>query len=317
MYWWRKVVVVVLSLLLCAVASANNRFRTHNNGTTGSETWLVNNPAFSQTGELAKSTDIQKFKDLPPVLPTDNPEFRGWDNEAYDAIHRFFWGKEQGIVLEMGALDGKQFSVSHDFLSFQWHRILIEATPKWRHAARKLSTDATYVSAAICSSNSVVHYLSRPNTDNAINGIAEFMAEHFMQEMHPKVYAEATKGGNFDLSQVQWSKFTSHDTLEYADSTVHPMQCLRMDTLLDVIHVKKINLFVLDVEGGELEVLRSIDFSKISFDVLCIEVEQVHRPPQFKENVQRLLEQYNYHFVFEQGRNAWFKAANFQPSIYP
>ncbi len=37
--------------------------------------------------------------------------------------------------------------------------------------------------------------------------------------------------------------------------------------------IHHINFFSLDVEGGELLVLQSIDFSALSFDALCVEAD--------------------------------------------
>lgn len=308
-----KLTRMVLCMLVVAGAVLGN-----NNHTLLPEVlppWLINHPSFSQTGQLKPTANIEAFQSLPPVPDGATPANRGWDNEAYDGLHKFFWGQEDGIIIEMGALDGQAFSVSHDFLQYHWHRILIEATPKWFDSAKERSSDATYIGAAICNSDSKIHYLARPMTDNAINGIAEFMAPKFMEAMHPNVYAQAMKTGTYDLSQVDWTMFLKDQVTHHADSIVHIIHCVRLNRVLEIVNVKKVNLFVLDIEGGELEVLRSIDFTRIAFDVLCIEVEAKNRPPNYRQDIQQLLEPYGYEFLFEKGRNAWFKAKSFQPFV--
>ena len=75
---------------------------------------------------------------------------RSWDSEPYIAVTRYFWGQSGGIILELGALDGLQFSASRDFLSLGWHRILIEGAPEYWNRAITESSDATYIGSAIC-----------------------------------------------------------------------------------------------------------------------------------------------------------------------
>lgn len=275
--------------------------------------WLINSPIINSTGELVSSTNIDLFKSLTHVTSKDS-DFRGWDDEAFDAINNFFWLRANGLVLEMGALDGKQFSISSDFLRFNWHRVLIEATPKFRHVAKDISPDATFIGAAICNVQSIVHYLIRPSTDNAINGIAEFMSPNFLRIMHPKIYDDANINGNFNLSNVNWDRF-KHIHHHAIDSTIaHPIYCLPMNKVLKTLNISKINLFVLDIEGGELEVLKSINFKQIIFDVLCIETEKINRPDNYIEQIHDLLGENNYELVFQKGRNSWFKHKKFIPS---
>ena len=116
------------------------------------------------------------------------------DDEAYTAFRKYFWGAEAGIVMEMGALDGRRFSVSADFLSIGWHRVLLEASPHYSQMAKVASPDATIIGAAVCNRTSV-HYLfdRRPGADMAINGIGEFMSTQFLETMHPKAF-KASKG---------------------------------------------------------------------------------------------------------------------------
>ena len=54
-------------------------------------------------------------------------------------------------------------------------------------------------------------------------------------------------------------------------------RCVSLQKVLDKAKVSHINFFVLDVEGGEMEVLHSINWHRTSFDVLCIETDMEHR----------------------------------------
>ena len=47
--------------------------------------------------------------------------------------------------------------------------------------------------------------------------------------------------------------------------------CTSLESILEQLDIFHVDFFVLDVEGGELEVLKSIDFDQVTFGVLCVE----------------------------------------------
>lgn len=269
---------------------------------------LLNKPSFVGTGDLIR-IDTKRFEELPPFTKARDEFTRGWDNEAYHAIHHYFWGCSNGIVLEMGALDGKLFSVSNDFVQFGWHRILIEGTPTYWHDGVRLSSDATYVGAAICNT-SEVHYVqksrSRPG-GSALNGIAEFMAPTFLRDFFPWVYKQAvTSQHRLDFNAVQW-----HDNA--AGDTVLTVQCAQLRHLFRSLEVRHINFAVIDVEGAELNVLATIDFSEVIIDVLCVETDPQYRSSGYRAAVRTYLETKGFVHDGDVGRNSWFHHPSFTP----
>lgn len=265
--------------------------------------WLINNPAFRARGELTKTKKLSPFKSIQHSHKGD--QLASWDDEAYLAINNFFWGLSGGIVLEMGALDGMQYSGSREFVQFGWHRVLIEGSPRY-WALSSNSPDASYIGAAICDQD-YVHYVQRSNTDGAINGVLEFMTPGFIKEMHPSVW-----------HQVQNSEpeVLSFDDVEGGvDSIVTKVPCVTISQVVEELKIKRVSLFILDVEGGELSVLKTIDFSNIHIDVLCIEVDEPRRPKHFRKNITNLLLSQGFLFDFLRGRNAWFHHQSYKPSV--
>jgi hypothetical protein len=55
----------------------------------------------------------------------------GGNTEEMSMEQRYFWGMSNGIVMELGALDGLVLSMSRT-LQDGWHRILIEGASIWR-----------------------------------------------------------------------------------------------------------------------------------------------------------------------------------------
>lgn len=295
--------------------------------------WLVNHPVLRADGNLRPAKNLKPFFDLHPIVRPMEDAYRAWDDEPYFAVHKYFWGQRNGIIIEMGALDGKQFSASSDFLPLGWHRILLEGSPRYRAEGPKLSPDASFISGAVCDSG-VVHYLSDPNNEGAVNGIAEFMSPRFLLQMHPHVFTEAREsagihkgneellhelsatGKQLDLSNVDWTKFSEQGKVGVAGSGAKEVPCVALRDVLSTLEVPHVNFFILDVEGGELNVLKSIDFTAVKFDVLCVETDPHFRPKGYPDEVKSYLAGKGYRFVEDAGRNSWFVRHDFQPNRF-
>ncbi|RYH22219.1 FkbM family methyltransferase [archaeon] len=198
------------------------------------------------------------------------------DGENVDALEHFFWGFTDGVAMELGALDGSRDSRSMtvDFEEhLGWRRVLIEGNPKYRSALPKTSPLSLSVSAAICETAGKVHFA---NAD-FVGGIVEFMDTKFLQSFHGSIYNAGNPPGN--LSAVNWGLF----------GHVSEIDCIPLSEILHEAHIKHINFFILDVEGGELSVLHSIPWSVVKFDVLCVEVDPPNRPAGYADKVTNFL----------------------------
>jgi hypothetical protein len=270
---------------------------------------LLNNPPIPPTaGTLTNTTNITPFTQVKPTLKKHHV-----DGEDYDMIHHYFWGQENGIVMELGALDGDKMSMSKAFLKFNWHRILVEANPQWAQQGPQASPNATYVHAAICDPNinskGVVHYLRRGG--GSINGIAEFMSTSFMKQFHGQFYT-ATQGGTNMTAIQNWTAWSSEPGREIVDE----VPCLDINSIFKHLGLTKINWFMLDVEGGELNILQGVDFDRIIFDVLIVETEPnnpKYRPPGYAQKVIDFLLPKGYIHDRHNGRNSWFHHHSFIP----
>lgn len=70
-----------------------------------------------------------------------------------------------------------------------------------------------------------------------------------------------------------------------------------------------INFFSLDVENAELEVLKTLDFSLVRFDVIVVEADGSSAVKD--EAVRQLLTDNDYHYHGHVIRNDWFVHASF------
>ena len=76
------------------------------------------------------------------------------DAEYIDLMTSFFWGQEEGVIMEVGALDGVRLSQSRYLLDLNWRRILIEGSPAYKQRLKRSSPDALSFNAAICQNSS-------------------------------------------------------------------------------------------------------------------------------------------------------------------
>ena len=277
-------------------------------------TWVVNAPlVFHHALDVAQLS----HHDLVNVSQSEHESFFNYhiprtdgftDGEIVDVIEHFFWGRRKGLAMELGALDGSSGTRSMTFElenTFGWKRILIEGNPTYVKALKARSPHALSVSAAICDQERKVHF-----SDAAyVGGIIEFMDEKFLQQYHAAVYNAQRDKTN--VSSVDWSQ-------PAVSALAHEIDCVPLATVLHKAHARHVNFFILDVEGGELQVLRSVNWNETRFDVLCIETDPPNRPQGFRDSIAAFLGQRGYvDYSGQQGRNSWFTHKSFVPSARP
>ena len=156
-------------------------------------------------------------------------------------IYRNFINQKvnDGIFLELGACDGLLYSNTMFFeKSLGFKGILIE--PVKNFYDKLVNNRPTNILYNLAISNNVqdVEILER----GAVSGIKKHMADSFVNNWH------------------KHSKITKIKTKKLSD-------------IFEEKNINYIDFFSLDVEGGELDVLNTIDFSKIEMYLICIELD--------------------------------------------
>lgn len=85
-----------------------------------------------------------------------------------------------------------------------------------------------------------------------------------------------------------------------------------LSTILGKFGVKEIDFWSLDVEGAELQVLQTFDFSSVRINVVCIEADG-HDPARDQQVIE-IMQSHGYVYQESLLRNAWFTHTSFQPS---
>ena len=161
-------------------------------------------------------------------------------------VDKLLKGRRNGVFLEAGAADGEALSNSLFFeLHRNWTGILMEANPiRVKHLITR-NRDAFVVPAC----------LSVTTTPQVV-----------------KFTMTATgKGGaiSSNINRGIWKAFKYYAKSE-AFGEVY-VQCFPLMSVAAALNIQHIDYFSLDVEGAEVPVLKTIDWKKLTIDVITIE----------------------------------------------
>jgi hypothetical protein len=157
-------------------------------------------------------------------------------------MNTIFNSKRNGFFIESGAHDGESLSNSLYFeKKFNWTGLLIEPLA---NSFKELSTknrNAYTLNACIAKKKP---FVAKFRVVNVFSGRQDQM--------------------NVDQVNYIDNNVDKNTVIEY-------MPCFSLNTILHAINVKNVDMFSLDIEGGEWDVIESIDYSKYNINLFCIE----------------------------------------------
>lgn len=193
-------------------------------------------------------------------------------------MQNFMPNNRAGTFVEIGALDGHTFSNTRVLNKCHgWNGLLVEAN--------------------LNNYEQLLLKMDRPNVKVIHSAVCE----------SPETWANFTKDGGAVAADM--SLVSKHFQRRWAHLN-HPTRtqrvpCAPMSTLLH--GYEHVDFFSLDVEGAEFAVVNTIDFSAITIDTFCVELD--HHDVEKDQRVVRLLEQKGYKRCATNGsqRNGWFR----------
>lgn len=163
-------------------------------------------------------------------------------------VEKVFKKKRDGFFVDIGANDGITLSNTYVFeKELGWKGICIEPIPA---VYEKLVKARTAINVNKCignKDNTAVKFMKIEGYAEMLSGIIDFFDENHMKRIEQY---QKEHGGT---------------------SSIIDIQCIRLNTLLKQHSVNHVDYCSIDVEGGEMGVLESIDFSDINIDVLSVE----------------------------------------------
>jgi len=199
-----------------------------------------------------------------------NLPFKSSQGKFDRLVYRSFYENHdkcgEGVVLECGALDGRTYSNSFFFENhLHWKAIHVEASPTNFPKLEKYRRKATNVHAAICKEDFATFRYD--SNRNAVGGISDTINEE-----HAKKFL-----GNAKEERIK---------------------CVTFEKLFEEHGITHVDVMVLDVEGGELIAVETINFKKVQIDVFVIELDG--RNLTKDEKVREILKQNGYISMLEQ-----------------
>lgn len=152
-----------------------------------------------------------------------------------------------GFFVDIGANDGITFSNSLLYEELGWQGVCVEPHPR---AFSVLSDrrSCICVNACVSSETKKVNFLQVDGCPEMLSGILEFYDPRHLSRVDLEIRRD---GGSKKIIEI--------DSYTYEDLSIK----YNIPS-----HVQYLSI---DVEGGELNVLQSINFSKFSFDILGVE----------------------------------------------
>jgi FkbM family methyltransferase len=200
--------------------------------------------------------------------------------------HEIFKNKQNGVYIELGALDGNLYSNTKFFEdSLNWKGILIEPHPEKFKSLQ----------------------INRPNNflfNNLVSCHKEELEFRYFVDHHA-----AVSGVENTLSQHHFDEYFENKTCKSLPQNKIFIKPISLTEIVRSTNLTHIDLLSLDVEGHEYEVLKSWDFS-IPIDIILIETLGIE--PEKDELCRKILINRNYKFITEFQHNEIFAYKTYQ-----
>jgi FkbM family methyltransferase len=199
-----------------------------------------------------------------------------------------FKNKQNGVYIELGALDGILYSNTKFFEdSLNWKGILIEPHPE-KFKLLQINRPNNYLFNNLVSCHKEpLEFRYFVNQHAAVSGVENTLSQH-----HFDTYFESNNAWNKSLLQNK--------------IFIKPISLTDIVKSTNLLHI---DLLSLDVEGHEYEVLKSWDFS-VPIDIILIETLGVQ--PEKDELCREILIKNNYKFITKYMHNEIFAIETYQ-----
>jgi len=211
------------------------------------------------------------------LLKRDRPvPFRAQHGEDI-ILWNFFERKDTGFFIEVGAFDGEQGSNTYAFEKLGWGGILIEASPEQYKECLANRPKSTVVHAAV----------GGPDA----KGVVTFH----------QVTTKEKWGGMLSFLQADDRQVERCKRLRATITGIKVPYC-SLDDILKTHFQQEIDFITIDVEGGEIEVLKGFDIKKYKPRVILVE----NNNRNTHNLIEEYLKSYNYLLKLSIGCNDFY-----------
>lgn len=171
----------------------------------------------------------------------------------------FFKSKTNGVFVDIGAHDGISYSNTYFFeKALHWKGICFEPMPN-QFEQLKLNRNCTCINACVSQSEEIVPFVLVDSPAVHIGMLSGMLDTYDPRHLDRMKQDIASFGGSYSIINVP---------------------SVRLDKVLKNSGITEIDYLSIDTEGGELNILKTIDFNEIK--ISAISVENNFREPELK-----------------------------------
>lgn len=208
--------------------------------------------------------------------------FSQWGQDRFVFEH-YFKHKRNGIFVEVGAHDGITFSNTFFFEKFLgWNGICVEPIPEV-FARLQTHRRCCCIHGCISTRSDQVEFL-RVHGPEMLSGMIDCIDSSRFRRIEKEV---EQCGGSMEVIELQ---------------------CFRLNELFLSQCLHQIDFLSLDVGGGELDILRSIDFNQFEIGVICV-------ANNWKDRIQPFLESFGFRKSSFKGPHKTCEEIYFNPKL--
>lgn len=190
----------------------------------------------------------------------------GQDSFLYET---YFKDKYKGVFVEIGAYDGIVLSNSYFFeKELGWTGICIEPNPE---AFQRLQKNRNCICIQGCITN--------------FNGTADFLWVHGAKvaQEFPRVEGHLLSGLANKYDARHLGRVNNTVAREQATKEIITTNCYLLEDILREHGITHIDYLSVDTEGGELDILKSINLCNVDIEIIGVEVNFADMRPAIKE----------------------------------
>jgi FkbM family methyltransferase len=186
-------------------------------------------------------------------------------------LWKLYKNKKIGVCVEVGGFDGETFSNTLAFENSGWLAIIVEPMQEYANKIRARRPDA----------------LLFPCAAGSIDGKVTLIVAHGVETL------STTTRDSLHLDRIE----------KLGGKTEEVVVAMRpLDAILEEANVSHIDFITIDVEGGEIDVLKGFDLKRWLPEICILEIGDAQR----RSEIHELLKNQGYRYFLNTGDNDWF-----------
>jgi FkbM family methyltransferase len=208
----------------------------------------------------------------------DNIKFTSQYGQDRYCYNQFFKNKTTGTFLEIGCIDGIKFSNTFAFEQLGWSGLCVEPSENnFKHLVKNRNCICEKYAVGV-ESGKKVQFLDIYGYGEGLSGVIEKYDTRHVSRIQREIQNAANSG---------------HSVIE--------VETININKLLTKHNLHNIDICSIDTEGGEEDIVESIDFNINKIDILIVE-------NNYKTNrVKNYLESVSYAFICSMGSDDIYK----------